>query len=196
AAGKPVDARSDIFAFGVVLYELLAGERPFTGKGDVDVMHAILHGAPRPLAEQRPDAPAEVRVAVEKALEKDPADRQQSMREMVVDLRRSQRLKTSEAQISAVAPKPRRPNWVIPAVSGAVALLALGVAAWLLDRSDFFWRNPLANAQFTRLTDFEGEECDADISSDGKFVVFLSDRDGPYDAWVHRLGTGEFVNLT
>src|SRR5713226_9343768 len=118
------------------------------------------------------------------------------MREMVVDLRRAQRFKTSEARIPAVAPKPRRPRWVIPAVSGVLVMLALAIVAWLLDRSDFFWRNPLANAQFTRLTDFEGTACDADISADGKFVVFLSDRDGPFDAWVHRLGTGEFVNLT
>lgn len=56
--------------------------------------------------------------------------------------------------------------------------------------------NPLANAQFTRFTDFEGAEHDAAISPDGRFVAFLSDRDGPFDIWLSQVGTGRFVNLT
>ena len=63
-------------------------------------------------------------------------------------------------------------------------------------RSDFFWQNRLADAQFTRFTDFEGAELDGAISADGKFVAFLSDRDGQFDIWVSQVGTGEFVNLT
>ncbi len=62
--------------------------------------------------------------------------------------------------------------------------------------SDYFWQNPLAGARFTRLTDWEGSEVDAAISSDGKFVAFLSDRDGPFDAWVTQVGSDEFLNLT
>ncbi len=73
AAGRAVDARSDVFAFGVVLYEVLCGHRPPPG-GVADPLPA--------------DVPAPLRMIVEKALEKDPADRFQSMREMVVDLRR------------------------------------------------------------------------------------------------------------
>jgi Tol biopolymer transport system component len=56
--------------------------------------------------------------------------------------------------------------------------------------------NPLANAQFTRFTDFEGAETDAAISRDGKYVAFRSDRDGPVDTWVSQVGTGRFLNLT
>ena len=85
ASGKPVDARSDIFSFGVVLYELLAGRRPFAGANDLVVLQTIIHGAAQPLGE---GFPAALRVVVEKALEKDPADRYQSMRELVIDLRR------------------------------------------------------------------------------------------------------------
>ena len=85
AAGSPVDARSDVFSFGVLLYEALGGRRPFTGASDLDVMHAIVHRASDPL----PGAvPLPLRMLVDKALEKNPADRFQSMRDMVVDLRR------------------------------------------------------------------------------------------------------------
>ena len=84
-SGRAVDARSDIFSFGVLLFELLAGRRPFAGATDLEVLQAIIHGAPQPLTA---DVPAALRVVVEKALEKDPADRYHAMREMVVDLRR------------------------------------------------------------------------------------------------------------
>src|ERR1035437_10080251 len=85
ASGKPLDARSDIFSFGVVLYELLAGRRPFAGATDLETLQTIIHGSPKPLGEQIPPT---LKGVVEKALEKDPAARYQSMREMVVDLRR------------------------------------------------------------------------------------------------------------
>src|ERR1019366_1134999 len=82
-SGAPLDERSDIFSFGVVLYEMLSGARPFTGATGVDLMHAIVHANPAPLPE---DIPVALRISVEKALEKDPADRYQSMRELVVDM--------------------------------------------------------------------------------------------------------------
>jgi len=190
AAGRPVDARADIFAFGVVLYELLAGQRPFGGKSDIDVLHAILNSDPRAL-----DAPSEIRSLVEKALEKDPADRFQSMREMVVDLKRLQRRKAELQPPVAPQPVPRRRRLWIPAAIAALALIATA-AAWLAQRADVFWESPLADARFTRFTDFEGAETGAAISHDGKLVAFLSDREGQLDIWVSQVGSGEFVNLT
>ena len=99
ASGDPVDARSDIFSFGVVLYEMIAGRRPFAGANDLEVLQTIKHAAAPPLAE---DVLTALRGVVEKALEKDPADRYQSMREMVVDLRRLMRPPT-EAPARVVA---------------------------------------------------------------------------------------------
>src|ERR1700722_15543983 len=88
ASGQPLDARSDIFSFGVVLYEMLSGKRPFGGRTDLEVLKTIVHGELPPLGAAVPPA---YRNVVEKALEKSPAERYQSMREMVVDLRRAQR---------------------------------------------------------------------------------------------------------
>ena len=196
AGGRRVDARSDIFSFGVVLYELLGGRRPFGGTSDVDVMHAILHNAPRSLAELRAEVPAELRVAVEKALEKDPADRHQSMREMVVDLKRAQRRKTTDLPPPVMQPRPSWKHWAPIMLVAAVSLLAGSVVGWFLWRTGDSAENLFAKAQISRLTDFEGVELDAAISADGKLVAFLADRDGPFDVWVTQVGTGEFRNLT
>ena len=79
---------------------------------------------------------------------------------------------------------------------GTAAVLAAGFAFWLLDRAEYFWRNPLADAQFRLMTDLEGAEQAAAMSRDGRFIAFLSDRDGPVDVWVIQVGTGQFHNLT
>ncbi len=84
--------------------------------------------------------------------------------------------------------------WVVPAA--AAALLAAAIGVWSLNRADYFWRDPLAGAELVRLTDFDGTEQDAAISRDGALVAFLSDRDGTFDVWLHRVDTGAFENLT
>ena len=81
-------------------------------------------------------------------------------------------------------------------IAAAATLLVASVITWRLWEQDYFWQNPLADARSERLTDFEGEEIDAAISPDGKFTVFLSNRHGPFDAWVSQIGSGEFVNIT
>jgi serine/threonine protein kinase/TolB-like protein/Tfp pilus assembly protein PilF len=101
ASGQPLDARSDIFSFGVVLYEALAGQRPFTGASDLDVLNAIVQRPAAPLPEE---VPLPLRMVVEKALEKDPVDRFQSMRDMVVDLRRVARQSGDAPARSAASP--------------------------------------------------------------------------------------------
>jgi Tol biopolymer transport system component len=75
------------------------------------------------------------------------------------------------------------------------ALLAIGISLWL-QKAEYFWRSPIANAQFQRLTDFDGVEQAAAISRDGHFVAFLSDRDGHVDVWLTQVGSGQFHNLT
>jgi serine/threonine protein kinase len=195
ASGATVDARSDIFSFGVVVYELLTGQRPFAGRSDLDLLHSIVHGSAPPLSSLRPDTPYDLRVLVEKAMEKDPADRYQSMRDMVVDFRRILRMKSTET-VTAAPVKPARTKRAFRFAVAASAIVALVLGAWYFQRSEFFWTNPLVDAQYTRLTDFEGNEYDASISTDGRFVVFRSDRDGQLDVWMSQIGSGAFANLT
>jgi eukaryotic-like serine/threonine-protein kinase len=127
AAGKALDPRSDIFSFGAVLYEMLAGRRPFAGATDIALLHAIVHDAPEPLPDEVPLA---LRKLVEKALEKDPGDRYQSMRDVAIDLRTLAR--QSVETVTPLEPRGLR-HWKWAA--GAFFALALGVAAWK------FWPN-------------------------------------------------------
>jgi serine/threonine protein kinase/Tol biopolymer transport system component len=186
ASGRTVDSRSDIFSFGVLLYELLAGHRPFTGATDLEQLQTTIHGAPEPLHEE---VPLMLRMIAEKALEKDPNYRYQTMREIFVDLRRFTRQGRTE-------PRPKTENkthraWLAWSVAG---VMLAGTAIWEMGRPAASPPNPLEKARFMRVTDFESTE--AAISPDGRFVAFVSDRDGPFDVWLTEVGTGHEINLT
>jgi serine/threonine protein kinase len=193
ASGGPVDARGDIFSFGTVLFEVLAGRRPFEATSNLELVQEIIHRAPPQLGDLRPDLPFALRLVVDKALEKDPADRYQTMRDLVVDLRRISR-RNVEDPPPTVAPEVKRRLWNWSAA--AAIAIATGFGGYFLRTPDPAEKNPLTNAKFTRLTDFEGAELEAEISPDGRFVAFLSNRDGPFDIFLTQVGTGRFLNLT
>lgn len=130
ASGRAVDARGDIFSFGVVMYELLAGHRPFRGKTDLEVLQTIIHGDAAPLSDE---VPFRLRMTVEKALEKDPADRYQGMRDLVVDLRRLTRQSTETASVGTTAtPAVQEKRWQPRALLAVLLLVLLLAGAMLL----------------------------------------------------------------
>jgi Tol biopolymer transport system component len=88
---------------------------------------------------------------------------------------------------------PSRWKLVLPLAAGV--LLVAGASLWF-QRTEYFWRNPISNARFQTVTDFDGVEEAAAVSRDGQFVAFLSDRDGSTDVWVTQVGSGQFHNLT
>ncbi|MGC2670277.1 MAG: hypothetical protein WA299_00305 [Candidatus Acidiferrum sp.] len=84
--------------------------------------------------------------------------------------------------------------FVLPAAAVGIALVIVAIL-WM-QRTEYFWRNPIAGARFQKITDFDGVAQAAAVSRDGHFVAFLSDRDGQMDVWVTQVGSGEFHNLT
>lgn len=100
----------------------------------------------------------------------------------------------------AASPRPAmrasltRWKFVLP-LAMLFAALVLGAVLWL-QKTEYFWRNPIADARFQSVTDFDGVAQGAAVSRDGHFVAFQSDRDGQMDVWVTQVGSGQFHNLT
>jgi len=165
ASGREMDTRSDIFSFGIVLYEMLAGSRPFLGSTNLEVLQTIIHGTPRPLGD---DVPIALRTVVEKALEKDSADRYQSMQELVVDLRKLVRRSAERPAATAAKPPKRSGIWI--GVAAAVVLLIAATTWKLLPRAD---AAPIRSIAVLPLANLSGDP-NQEYFSDGTTEALIS----------------------
>jgi len=187
ATGGALDARSDVFSFGVVLHEAIAGRRPFAGVTDLDLLNAIVRTDAAPLPSS---VPPELRLIAEKALEKDRTHRYQTMRELVIDLRRLLRKPDAE-------PAARRTRSVVVIASVAAVAAVAGAAVFLM-------RHPpppvTARSQdYVQLTNFADSVVSPAISPDGRMLSYIRG-DSPFvgrgEVYVQMLPNGDPVQLT
>jgi len=167
--GHPADARSDIFSLGAVLYEMVSGKRAFHGDTAIETMNAILKEDPPEISEaSRKISPGLERI-VRHCLEKNPAERFQSARDLAFDLGAVSDSSSQGLTAVGAAPARRFSLPLLAAIAAGVALLALGAVAgrWFAARA-----NTAEAPFFRRLTFRHGNVLSARFAGDGKTVVY------------------------
>jgi len=195
--GRDADTRSDIFAFGCVLYEMLTGQKAFSGKSEASLIGAIMHASPPSVSAAVPVSPPELDRLVQTCLAKDPEDRWQDLRDPLRELKwiRTSGLAprvTASGSAKAVAVGSRA-----IAVSAGVVALAIVVGAWLITRSRAATDAPvwaggpitlnIDNPEGTAPPNEQGAISPPTVSPDGRTVAWVSrGRDGS-NIWIRRL---------
>ena len=195
--GGEVDHRADLWSLGVVLYEMLAGRRPFPDENDVLAFHAVLYQEPSPLETHRPDVPPELERVVAGLLKKDPAERTltaEDLLEELLPITGTTGLATMRSLRSLPAlPKRRRRNrWAVGALAAAAAVALAALLVWRGSRSG---PGPVPPFTSSRLTEQGGVERFPSLSPIGDFFIYASSADGDADIYLQRPG-GDPINLT
>ena len=189
--GGVVDRRSDVYAFGVLAYELLAGAPPFDGTRQ-EIVTAQLTATPAPLASRRPDVPAALATAVMKCLEKRPDQRWQHIDEIVPALDESARMGGSGTSSGVRVPATRRRLVVLAALFLVAAALTAGYLGLVGNRIG----NLPGVGRIVRVTTEPGLELDPAISPDGRTIAYAAGTPGRMRIYVRQIDGGRMTALT
>ena len=223
ARGEELDARTDLFSFGAVMYQMATGQLPFQGNTSAVIFAKILEHDPPPVLELNPSLPPKLAQTIEKALEKDRDLRCQTAAELKADLKRLRRDHSSDksgtpatsmnngvgsatgvpvggpgssAYVTpalAVPAKRQKMGLLLAAIVGAMVVASLG---WLLyTRSQRKVRSAAQQMSIERLTHDGQTNGSTSISSDGKYVVYEVSKDGTMSLWLRQIATSSAVKL-
>lgn len=205
AKGVPADRRSDIFSFGGVMYQMATGQIPFRGRTKAEVIAALLHQPHTPALELNKEIPVQLSSVIDRALAKDPADRHQTMSEMIAGLRKvimeagmlDQLFHSSGGRRGFMTPyiSSRRGTLrksALIAVASVVALSILALAAYFWSRSS---TSP-AQPQQSLISTFPGSHRAASFSPEGRKIAFINTVDGVNQVWVKDLFQGQPIQIT
>ncbi|MFC1499825.1 protein kinase, partial [Candidatus Zixiibacteriota bacterium] len=185
ARGETVDRRTDLWSLGVVLFEMLTGNRPFHADDPQVVIYKILNEVPSYFDELGGTVSTEVVEIVEKALSKESETRYQTASEFSAEI-----AQLSEVQGQGIRHVSQRIRWVVPSlVAFIIILILIIIQPWQVSDTP-----RLSDIQI--LSGWEGLEDDPAWAPDGNTIAFTSRRNGNWDIWIHDLTSREFINLT
>ena len=196
AEGKPVDARSDIFSFGAVLYEMVTGQRALRGESTISTLAAVVEKDPPPASEISSTTPPELERLIARCLRKDVNRRSQHMADVKLALEElrdeSESGKLALRPAAVVDAGARR--WVWPAVAVVCVLIAAAAFIWVYPN---LRGTQSRGPDLVRLSPEDGHSySEPAISPDGGFVAYASDRSGKYELWLQQVGSGDPIQLT
>ncbi len=215
--GGEVDARSDIFSFGIVLYEMLTGQLPFKGEHEAATMYSIINEEPEPIQKYRPELSSEFLHVINRVLEKDPDDRYQSMNDMLIDLRRLKKqttkvVRTSSPDVSvaqgevsvpsppSVAPPKKSKNtkyfWGAGVGIVGVLLIFLVIRFFISGERKKISGNqyPFHSFKLTRIAT-NGKVSEAMLSLDGKYIVYAVTESGKQSVWMRQVSAASSIQI-
>ena len=204
ARGEELDARTDLFNFGAVLYEMATGRQAFSGNTAAAIFGAILHEAPTPPLSLRPDLPPKLEEIIHKALEKDRDVRYQHASEMRADLKRLRRdtesgritgrLEAPSEESAVPAARYRRVPLLLGMAAVVIVLLLAGIVVYRTQQT-----RVAAPSEWVQLTNFTDSATSPALSPDGRMLTFIRGPEtmfGPGEIYVKMLPGGEPVQLT
>jgi serine/threonine protein kinase len=190
AQGSPVDARSDVFSFGSVLYQMVTGRRAFEKDSHISTLAAVVQEEPRPLPSS---VPRDLEKTIARCLRKDPERRFQSMADVRVALLELKEESDSGRLPEAASAPVRRRAWLW-AGAAVLVLALLGTGLWFLKRRN----TPLLQPSIVQVTTYPGSQIDPSFSPDGKQIAFSWDgeKGDKFSIYVKLLGETNALRLT